>query len=160
MDSSRHAYRVWTAGTQDAAVAARLLADFNTEFDEPTPPPDVLAGRLVRAMEHDASVLFGSFGSDDPRAIAVLRFRPSLWVEGLECYLAELYVVPAERGKGLGRALLDQVLDHARECGAGYLDVGVDEPDTAARALYESVGFSNTSGRPDGPVSYYYELDL
>ncbi len=120
MDSS---YRVWAAGPQDAAVAARLLADFNTEFDEPTPPPDVLAGRLVRAMAHDASVLFGSLGGDDPQAIAVLRFRPALWVERLECYLAELYVVPAERGKGLGRAVVNQVLDHARERGAGYIDI-------------------------------------
>ena len=39
---------------------------------------------------------------DGPDGLAVLRFRPSLWSEGLECYLAELYVVPRLRGRGWG----------------------------------------------------------
>ena len=38
------------------------------------------------------------------QGIAVLRFRPALWSFALECYLAELYVAPASRGRGLGRA--------------------------------------------------------
>jgi ribosomal protein S18 acetylase RimI-like enzyme len=153
-------HRVWPARPEDAGLAARLLVDFNAEFEEPAPPPDVLARRLVRAMAHDASVLFGSCGGEIPQAIAVLRFRPALWVERLECYLAELYVVPAERGRGLGRALLNRVIEHARERGAGYIDLNADEPDTPARALYDSAGFSHTCGRPDGPVSYYYEREL
>jgi ribosomal protein S18 acetylase RimI-like enzyme len=142
-------------------AAARLLHDFNVEFGDPTPPPDELAGRVRRAVAHDASVLLASLdGGEAPDAVAVLRFRPSLWAEGLECYLAELYVVPDKRGRGLGHALLQEVLDHARGRGAGYIDLGTDETDTAARALYESLGFDNHSGRPDGPVSYYYERDL
>ena len=34
------------------------------------------------------------------------------------------------------------------------------EDDVAARALYESLGFSNHEGQPDGPVNYFYELEL
>ena len=34
------------------------------------------------------------------------------------------------------------------------------EDDTAARALYESAGFTNREGRPDGPVMLFYERDL
>ena len=30
----------------------------------------------------------------------------------------------------------------------------------AARALYESEGFTNREGRPDGPVMFFYERDL
>jgi hypothetical protein len=29
-----------------------------------------------------------------PDGLAVLRFRPSLWTDALECSLAELYVAP------------------------------------------------------------------
>jgi hypothetical protein len=29
-----------------------------------------------------------------------------------------------------------------------------------ARALYESLGFGNTGGAPDGPVNYFYERRL
>ena len=27
-------------------------------------------------------------------------------------------------------------------------------------ALYESLGFSNREGKPDGPLNYYYEREL
>ena len=30
----------------------------------------------------------------------MLRFRPSIWSEALECYLAELYVAPAVESRG------------------------------------------------------------
>ena len=30
----------------------------------------------------------------------------------------------------------------------------------AARNLYESLGFNNREGKPDGPINYFYELEL
>ena len=90
----------------------------------------------------------------------MLRLRLSIWTEGKECYLAELYVAPAKRGKGLGRALLSAAIDVARGEGADYMDLGTGEDDTAARSLYESLGFSNREGGPDGPLNLYYERAL
>jgi hypothetical protein len=40
------------------------------------------------------------------------------------------------------------------------MDIGVDEPDVAARQLYESLGFTNRISGPDGPLMYVYERDL
>jgi ribosomal protein S18 acetylase RimI-like enzyme len=96
---------------------------------------------------------------DGPDGLAVLRFRASIWSDGLECYLAELYIAPARRGQGLGRQLMEAVLRAARDRGADTMDIGVDEPDVAARRLYESLGFSNRSGG-DGPLMYVYEREL
>jgi ribosomal protein S18 acetylase RimI-like enzyme len=79
---------------------------------------------------------------------------------GLECYLAELYVVPDRRGQGLGRALMEAAIELARAEGADYMDLNTSEDDVAARALYESLGFTNREGRPDGPVMHYYEREL
>jgi ribosomal protein S18 acetylase RimI-like enzyme len=90
----------------------------------------------------------------------VLRFRLAIWSDALECYLAELYVVPDQRGHGLGRTLMEAAMEQARKQGADYMDLGTSEDDVAARALYESLGFSNREGRPDGPINYYYERDL
>ncbi len=90
----------------------------------------------------------------------MLRFRDALWDDGLECYLAELYVVPGKRGRGLGRALMEAAIDLARERGATYMDLNTAETDTVARALYESLGFSRTEGKPGGAVNYYYEREL
>lgn len=62
--------------------------------------------------------------------------------------------------QGLGRALLQAAMSTARARGADYMDLGTSDTDVAARALYESLGFSNREGKPDGPVNYYYEREL
>jgi ribosomal protein S18 acetylase RimI-like enzyme len=149
---------VRVADASDAEAVGRLLHDFNSEFEDVTPGPARLAAR-IRALlaEGQTSVLLAG---DGPDGLAVLRFRPSIWTEGLECYLAELYVVPARRGHGLGRALMQAVLALARERGADYIELGTGEDDVAARALYESLGFSNRGGKPGGPVNYFYEREL
>ncbi len=142
----------------DAVEVGRLLHDFNTEFDEPTPGPEVLAGRVrVLLGAGDTAILVGGEG---PGGLAVLRFREAIWAEALECYLAELYVVPARRGQGLGRALMEAAMELARERGATHMDVGTGEDDTAARAVYESLGFDNRGGTPDGAVNHFYEREL
>jgi len=141
----------------DLAAIGRLLHAFNTEFAEPTPPAQVLAARFGRLLAADTMVLLGG---DGPDGIAVLRFREAIWSEGLECYLAELYVVPHLRGRGLGRALMEEAISLARAKGADTMDLGTDEGDDAAQALYESLGFSKTGGVPRGPVSWFYELEL
>jgi GNAT superfamily N-acetyltransferase len=141
----------------DAADIGRLLHDFNTEYDEITPGPDALAERIAQLIDADAVVLLVG---DGPDGLAVLRFRPSIWTAGLECYLAELYVVPQLRGQGRGRALMEAAIQLARDEGADHMDLGTGHDDVAARSLYESLGFSNREGKPDGPVNYFYEREL
>jgi GNAT superfamily N-acetyltransferase len=155
-DPAPHAVRRATAA--DAGDIGRLLHDFNTEYDDPTPGPERLAKRIETLLAGgDTVVLLVGAGPD---GLAVLRFRQAIWAEALECYLAELYVVPAKRGGGLGRALMNAATDTAREAGAAWMDLGTSETDVVARALYESLGFSNREGKPDGPINFYYERDL
>ena len=89
-----------------------------------------------------------------------MRFFPSIWSGELDAYLEELYVVPALRGQGIGRALLERAMAVAREAGATHMDLNTGETDTAARGLYESAGFTNRESRPDGPKMLYYEREL
>jgi ribosomal protein S18 acetylase RimI-like enzyme len=146
------------ADRDDAGPIGRLLYDFNREFDEPAPAPSVLAGRLRQLIEGGDTLVL--LAGDGPDGLAVLRFRAAIWSTGLECYLAELYVTPARRGQGLGRALMEAALREARMRGVDTMDIGVDEPDLAARRLYESLGFTNRVGGAGGPLMYVYERDL
>lgn len=149
---------VRTAQLVDTEIVGQLLHDFNTEFDEPTPGARRLAERVEQLLaEGQTAVLLGGPGPD---GLAVLRFRPAIWSDALECYLAELYVAPNRRGRGLGRALMQAAIEHARARGADHMDLGTGEADVAARALYESLGFSNREGKPDGPLNYFYEREL
>jgi ribosomal protein S18 acetylase RimI-like enzyme len=156
--SSAPGHLIRRATDAHAEVIARLLHDFNIEFDDPTPGPERLARRMRELLAGGATAVL--LGGDGPDGLAVLRFRPAIWDEALECYLAELYVAPARRGHGLGRALMHAAMDLARAEGANYMDLGTSEADVVARALYESLGFSNREGKPDGPINFYYERQL
>ena len=146
------------AGLDDADAIGRLLHDFNTEFDEPAPAPAQLAARIQLLIGvGDTVVLLAGTGPD---GLAVLRFRHALWSPGLECYLAELYVVPERRGRGLGRALMESAIDTAQRRGADSMDLGTSEGDVVARQLYVRMGFTNRERGGEGPVMYVYERDL
>lgn len=158
VDTGRADRAVRLAGPADADDIGRLLDAFNREYDDPTPGPSKLATRIRQLIEDgDTVVLVGGGGPD---GVAVMRFRGSIWSEGLECYLAELYVTPPKRGQGLGRALMETALEVATQRGAAYMDLNTSEADVAARTLYESLGFSDREGKPDAPRNYYYERQL
>jgi ribosomal protein S18 acetylase RimI-like enzyme len=146
------------ASPGDAPEVARLLHDFQEEFDEPSPGVETLAERyreLIRKKEMTVLLV-----GEGPDGFAQLRYRPWVYSPSLACYLEELYVAPPLRGRGLGRALLEAAMETARAEGADHMELGTSETDTAARALYESVGFTNREGSPDGPVMFYYEREL
>ncbi|HVQ57505.1 MAG TPA: GNAT family N-acetyltransferase [Solirubrobacterales bacterium] len=146
------------ATSADAAEVARLLHDFNTEYEEPTPGVAALTQYAARLLdEGEITVLLGGEGPD---AIALLRFRPSVWTGQPEAHLQELYVAPALRGQGIGRALLEATLEAALAAGATGIDLNTGETDTVARALYESSGFTNREGSADGPSMLFYEREL
>ena len=149
---------VRVATVDDAEVVGQMLHDFNREYDEPTPSAAQLAARFRELIPGGETVAL--LAGDAPDGFAVLRFRPSLYTPAQDCYLAELYVVPDRRGQGLGRAMMDFALGLARARGADHIELTTSHDDVAARALYESLGFTNREGRPDGPVMYYYERDL
>lgn len=65
-------------------------------------------------------------------------------------------VLPQARGQGLGRWLLAELAERARERGAAYLLLEVRCDNTAARRLYESAGFVELSVRP----RYYQPGDV
>jgi ribosomal protein S18 acetylase RimI-like enzyme len=149
---------VRVAGSADAELVGQLLHDFNSEYDEPTPGPARLAERMRRLLAvGDTVILLGGAGPD---GVAVLRFRAAIWSDAPECYLAELYVVPQRRGQGLGRALMETAIEVARARGADHMDLGTSDDDVAARSLYESLGFINREGGPEGPITYFYERDI
>jgi ribosomal protein S18 acetylase RimI-like enzyme len=150
--------QVRRAGVEDAADIARLLRDFNLEYSEPTPEVEVLSETIAHLLEEDEITVL--LAGEGPDGLSLFRFRPGIWSAGAETHLQELYVVPDLRGRGIGRALLKATLEVARERGADGIDLNTGETDTAARALYESMGFSNREGSLDGPSMLFYEREI
>jgi GNAT superfamily N-acetyltransferase len=134
-----------------------MLHDFRREFDEPVPEPGELVRHVRGLLESAAITVLLAEGE----GLVVLRFQPSLLSESLDCYLEEVYVVPARRRCGIGTALMKAALGHARQRGAGHAYLGTGGEAGAARALYEGLGFSPRGGQASGPVNYsFYEREL
>jgi ribosomal protein S18 acetylase RimI-like enzyme len=151
------AIQIREAVVEDAAAIARLLHDFNTEYEEHTPPVPELTRHAERMLgQGEMTVLLAGEGPD---GLALLRFRPSVWTDQQEAYLQELYVVPSLRGRGIGQALMEAVLDTCRARDAAWIELNTGETDIAARGLYRKLGFTNEEG-PEGAAMLYYEREI
>lgn len=73
-------------------------------------------------------------------------------LHGRELLVANLAVAGPFRGKGIGRRLLEALLEEGRRRGAEYAVLDVRASNEAAVRLYESMGF-RTIGRREGYYS-------
>jgi GNAT superfamily N-acetyltransferase len=145
------------ATVADADEVARLLHDFNTEFDAPSPGAAVLAARLrtLLAGEDTVAILAGN----PAVAVALVTLRPNVWYVGPVALLDELYVVPRRRGQGIGSAVVDLLLSIARARGVDRIEINVDEGDVDARRFYERHGYSPIEpGTTERSFCYAQEL--
>jgi GNAT superfamily N-acetyltransferase len=66
-------------------------------------------------------------------------FQRSTWLLSAQCYLQDLYVGPADRGGGVGRALIAAVVHAAKDAGAARVYWNTHETNATARRLYDAV---------------------
>jgi GNAT superfamily N-acetyltransferase len=66
-------------------------------------------------------------------------FQRSTWLLDPQCYLQDLYVSEAARGRGVGRALIAAVVGAAKEAGAARVFWNTHETNAVARKLYDAV---------------------
>ena len=78
-------------------------------------------------------------------------FHSSTWNQEV-CYLQDLFVDPALRGRGIARALIEAVAKAALARGAERLYWLTQEHNAAARALYDKVAKYNHFIRYDYPL--------
>lgn len=80
-------------------------------------------------------------------------FQTSTWAPVNYCYLEDLFTDPEVRGKGVGRALIDEVKAVAEATGSSRLYWNTDGTNATARKLYDS--YVPVSGK----VQYRIKLD-
>jgi GNAT superfamily N-acetyltransferase len=66
-------------------------------------------------------------------------FHRSTTSTGLVCYLEDLFTEPAERGRGVGRALIEAVYQRARSAGITHVYWQTHTSNAAGRRLYEKL---------------------
>ncbi len=69
---------------------------------------------------------------------AIHHFHESTWAKTPDCYLEDLFVDGPIRGKGIGRALIEDLIRICHENGWSRLYWHTDEGNHRAQALYDS----------------------
>jgi GNAT superfamily N-acetyltransferase len=110
-------------------------------FYRATVPDEVIAytwSRLI-APRPEIDGLVAVDDRDRPIGFALMVFHRSTWSATWYCYLEDLYVDPAARGRGVGRALIQAVYRAADARGATRTYWVTEEGNATARALYDDV---------------------
>jgi GNAT superfamily N-acetyltransferase len=157
---SRDEWQPRLATADDAEEIARLLHDFNAEYEWPSPGVEVLAPRLRALLAGDDTFAVIAVVAGQPVAtvaVALVTLRPNVWYAGPVALLDEMYVVPERRGQGIGSAVLQYFISEARRRSVALIEINVDEGDVDAQRFYERHGFSGTEPETDERAFYYFQ---
>jgi|GEM_PF-176579 len=118
------------------------------------PDADVLLSLNAAAFEpfwvyDDATVLSWIFTSDHAMLAElegqVVGFALTTWNHDTDyAYLIRVAILPACQGRGIGRQLVADALQYARNAGAGGLALNTQATNVVSRHVYESLGFRAT----------------
>ena len=128
------------ATSRDALLLHELMRAFNAEHEFHW--HEEMGAAMDRLLQDPSLGLAWLIESEDQNiGYIVICFGFSLEFRGRDAFVDELYVRPAFRGRGFGRAALVRVADEARKHGVRALHLEVARGTPALLRLYESLGY-------------------
>jgi GNAT superfamily N-acetyltransferase len=122
---------------------------------------DYLAFYEAKLPESVTDATWSKLIGDDPAFIGTVAvvngkvvgiansiLHATTWSEAQFCYLNDLFVDPEIRGKGIGKALIDDLIEKAKADGWARVYWATRENNSVARRLYDRYG------KADGFVRY------
>ena len=134
----------------DCAAWERLARGYKAFYETDTRDDEYdTAWRRLRAQDG----VHGLAARRDGRLVGIAHylFHTGVWTPRV-CYLQDLFVEEAQRGRGTARALIDAVADAARRHGAERYYWLTQDHNTTARRLYDRVARFNGFIRYDHPL--------
>jgi GNAT superfamily N-acetyltransferase len=104
-------------------------------------PAEVLARLIAGLRAHPTTLILMAYRDGKPVGIATCFRGFSTFYAKPLLNIHDFSVVPEHRGQGIGRQLLRAVERRAREAGCCRVTLEVQEGNTAARHVYDSIGF-------------------
>ena len=137
----------------DRARWAELWRGYLT-FYETTRPDDIYDATWARIMDPNGSIRALGVRDANGRLVGITHylFHPHAWYTADACYLQDLFVDAAVRGRGYARALIEGVADVARGRDCCRLYWTTQDTNATARRLYDQVAVNR------GFIRYEYPL--
>jgi len=105
---------------------------------------EVRSALIPGLVQHPTTVIFLAYQAGKAIGIAVCFRGFSTFAARPLINVHDLAVLPAHRGQGAGRRLLEEVERKARNMGCCKLTLEVQENNRRARKVYEALGFAQS----------------
>jgi len=141
----------------DVEAIARLFHEDMVDLGVDAPLEDLrqLAQTVIAELDAEAPgcLCWVARVDDADEAVGVLlaNFNWSLKFAGRSLWIEELYVTPRARRRGIGRQLVEHLLDWADANAIRGIDIEAYQGNTPASILYRSLGFHRL-----GRERFYY----
>jgi ribosomal protein S18 acetylase RimI-like enzyme len=147
------------ADLHEAADAAAVVAVLDTYASDPrggsVPFPAAVKARLVPGLRaHPMVRVWLAFDGDAAVGVCVGFIGFSTFSAMPLINIHDLAVVPGQRGRGVGRALLTAAEAEARLLDCCKLTLEVQDDNTPALQLYERFGFGDVRYGDSGPTRF------
>lgn len=103
---------------------------------------DSLSLLIWQRMLSEAEPMYALGAFDEQQkllGIVHMVYHRGTWSSGDRCYLEDLFTAPEARGKGVGRALIEAVYQHAEAKGASRVYWHTHETNATAQMLYDKL---------------------
>jgi ribosomal protein S18 acetylase RimI-like enzyme len=133
------------ATLDDIPALVELMREFYAEADYPLDKQWAAASFSALLRDDSRGAVWIAFDDSEPAGYVVLTVRFSMEYGGLDAFIDDLFIRPAYRRRGLGRAALRALFDECerRQVLAVHVEVGRDN--VRAQALYRSYGLEPQS---------------
>ncbi len=125
-------------------AVAVLFDDYRAHYGWPS-SAQLTRDWLRAQVTRQAMMITAALRAGRPGFIAASVMPASLAL-GTAWSVRDLYVAPPHRRKGIARALLQQVIDDARQAGAQRVSLQTETGNIAALTLYTAAGFRPVTG--------------
>jgi GNAT superfamily N-acetyltransferase len=102
--------------------------------------PEEITAATWRRMLDPASAIHGrvAVSNGNVAGFAIYILHEATWTLGPACYLEDLFVAPETRGQGIGRALIDDLMQLGHQRGWSKLYWHTRNGNVTARRLYDT----------------------
>jgi ribosomal protein S18 acetylase RimI-like enzyme len=143
------------ATLQDEPAIAAMAVAFRDHLERDTPTDEQFQASVRTLLASPDAEFFVACQQEQAQGYVLQRYRHSMWANGLEATIEDLFVDPACRQQGTGKALIEFALARAASAGCTSVCLDTNEFNLASTRIYTALGFNAVSKRWQGRQIFF-----
>ena len=134
-----------SATLSDVDAVTQLVTGFRGFLQRSEPANNELRASVIKWLGSEDTEVSIALLNGVAVGYASTLYQYSLWANGINATITDLFVMESVRKSGAGRRLIEHALEVAARRGARAVNLSTNERNTASIRIYESLGFNSFS---------------